>query len=114
MANSFCRLDFQDINRCQHMTTGGYGRFARCEGITQRLEYMPEKVDVWFATAEEIAQHINSCIKHGSFGPHTAKFPYYQDGIAHRTTLHSIASDGARRGYMPGTGLHNATLVGLL
>ncbi len=57
------------------------GRVARCDRIAQMIEYMQSKGDVWFATMEEIAEHINSCVADGKFDPRVVNLPYYKVGI---------------------------------
>jgi peptidoglycan/xylan/chitin deacetylase (PgdA/CDA1 family) len=57
------------------------GRLARCDRIAQMIEYMQSKGDVWFATMEEIALHINACVADGTFVPRVVKLPYYKAGI---------------------------------
>ncbi len=57
------------------------GRLARCERISQMIEEMQNRGDVWFATMEEIAGHIQSCINDGSWTPRVDDLPYYDEPI---------------------------------
>ena len=59
----------------------GSGRLARCDRIAEMIVYMQSKGDVWFATMEEIAQHITTCSKARTFEPRVVKLPYYKTGI---------------------------------
>ncbi len=57
------------------------GRLARCERIAGMIDYMQSKGDVWFATMEEIAEHIQACIDAGTYEPRIVRLPYYEIGI---------------------------------
>ena len=51
------------------------GRLARCDRIVSMIEQMLEKGDVWFATMEQIASHIQTCIRDGSYAPSIEEMP---------------------------------------
>lgn len=57
------------------------GRLARCERISEMIEYMQNTGDVWFATMEEIAKHVQKCIDDGTWTPRIDKLPYYDAPI---------------------------------
>ncbi len=56
------------------------GRLARCHRVKQMIEYMQNKGSVWFATMEQIADHVQTCIDDGSWQPRVDELPYY-DGL---------------------------------
>ena len=45
------------------------------------IEEMQNRGDVWFATMEEIAGHVQSCINDGSWTPRVDNLPYYDEPI---------------------------------
>ncbi len=51
------------------------GRLARCDRIASMIEDMIEKGDVWFATMEEIARHVQSCREAGTWQPVVEDMP---------------------------------------
>jgi peptidoglycan/xylan/chitin deacetylase (PgdA/CDA1 family) len=57
------------------------GRLAQCDAIAGMIEYMLSKGDVWFATMEEIAAHVQSQILEGSYDPRVVRLPYYTDRL---------------------------------
>lgn len=57
------------------------GRLARCMKIDEMIQYMLNKGDVWFATLEEIALHVKSCIENGTYEPTVHNLPYYEGRI---------------------------------
>jgi hypothetical protein len=57
------------------------GRLARCERVSEMIEYMQKTGDVWFATMEEIATHVQKCIDDGSWIPRIDELPYYDSPI---------------------------------
>ena len=57
------------------------GRLARCHRIKQMIEEMLSKGSVWFATMEEIADHVRKCIDDGSWSPRVDELPYYEESI---------------------------------
>ncbi|MDQ0217397.1 polysaccharide deacetylase [Peribacillus cavernae] len=57
------------------------GRLARCDSIDQMIGKMQEKGDVWFATLEEIALHVRTCVDNGTYKPRTVHLPYYDGRI---------------------------------
>lgn len=61
------------------------GRLARCHRVAKMIEYMQEKGDVWFATMEEIAQHVKKCIDKGTYTPRQVDLPYYERRIPETT-----------------------------
>ena len=54
------------------------GRPARLLAWTKLIEHMLEKGGVWFATLDEIAGHVRSCIEAGTYEPRTVSLPYYE------------------------------------
>jgi hypothetical protein len=38
---------------------------------------MQERGGVWFATLDEIARHVRSCIDAGTYQPRVVSLPYY-------------------------------------
>ena len=42
-------------------------RLARCHRIGQMIEEMLNRGGVWFATMEEIANHVRACIDNGTW-----------------------------------------------
>ena len=57
------------------------GRLARCERVSEMIEYMQGTGDVWFTTMEEIATHVQACIDNGSWKPRVDQLPYYDEPI---------------------------------
>ena len=53
------------------------GRPARLNSIDKMITYMKEKGDVWFATLEQIAEHVAKSISEGSVAPNRVILPYY-------------------------------------
>ena len=53
-------------------------RLARCIRVKKMIEYILGKGDVWFATLEEIANHVQKCIDDGSWQPRVDELPYYE------------------------------------
>ncbi|MDE1173145.1 MAG: polysaccharide deacetylase [Parvibaculaceae bacterium] len=56
------------------------GRLARCSRIAKMIEYMQTK-DVWFASMEEIARHVQSVTDAGTYTPREVGLPYYDGPI---------------------------------
>jgi proteasome lid subunit RPN8/RPN11 len=61
------------------------GRLARCDRMVTMIENMMNKGSVWFATLEEIAQHVASCRKAGTFVPHLEPLPTYAQHLPEET-----------------------------
>lgn len=61
------------------------GRLARLRAVEGLLQYMMEKGDVWFATMEEIADHVRTVTDSGEYTPRVESLPYY-DGPIHLPT----------------------------
>jgi peptidoglycan/xylan/chitin deacetylase (PgdA/CDA1 family) len=57
------------------------GRLARCDRIAKMIEEMALKGDVWFATMEEIALHIQQCRDDGSYEPSIEATPPYKQPL---------------------------------
>ena len=57
------------------------GRLARAHAIKSLIEYMHDKGQVWFATLEEIANHVRSLIDTGAWTPRVDRLPYYEGPI---------------------------------
>ena len=53
------------------------GRLARWHRVERMIREMQETGEVWFATLEEIANHVKSCIAAGTYQPRIDRFPYY-------------------------------------
>jgi peptidoglycan/xylan/chitin deacetylase (PgdA/CDA1 family) len=58
------------------------GRLARCARVARMIEEMLRKGGVWFATLEEIARHVKSCIDNGSYKPRVDELPYYSGRVS--------------------------------
>jgi peptidoglycan-N-acetylglucosamine deacetylase len=58
------------------------GRLARWLRVERMIEEMMATGDVWFATLEQIANHVNTCHKNGTYKPRIDKFPYYDKLVA--------------------------------
>ncbi len=61
------------------------GRLARCDRIVCMIEKMLETGDVWFATMEDIALHVESCREQGSFEPKIETLPTYAEPLPKTT-----------------------------
>lgn len=57
------------------------GRLARAHSVYKMIEYMHEKGGVWFATLDEIANHVQECINNGKYKPRVDELPYYSGKI---------------------------------
>jgi peptidoglycan/xylan/chitin deacetylase (PgdA/CDA1 family) len=57
------------------------GRLARCLAIARLIEYMHAKSQVWFATLEDIATHVQQVIADGTWTPRIDRLPYYAGPI---------------------------------
>jgi peptidoglycan-N-acetylglucosamine deacetylase len=53
------------------------GRPARLLAWKGLVEYMLGKGGVWFATLDEIAEHVRSCVDDGTYEPRTVSLPWY-------------------------------------
>ncbi len=53
------------------------GRPARFDAVIELIEYMNAKGGVWFASLEEIATHVRSCIKLGDWKPRVDRLPFW-------------------------------------
>ena len=54
------------------------GRPARMLAWAKLVEYMLERGGVWFATLDEIARHVRSCVDGGTHVPRVVDLPYYE------------------------------------
>jgi peptidoglycan/xylan/chitin deacetylase (PgdA/CDA1 family) len=70
------------------------GRPARRLAWTALLESLLERGDVWFATLDEIARHVRSCIEAGTYDPRVVPLPFYDEPVPEFADL---ARPGARR-----------------
>ena len=61
------------------------GRLARLAQVAKMIEEIQSRGDVWFATMEEIAQHVRKCITDGSHTPRVVSMPYYEGPIPELT-----------------------------
>ena len=57
------------------------GRPAQAQSIVKLIEYMQQKGGVWFATHEEIANHIKGLIARNEWEPRLEKVPIYSKPI---------------------------------
>jgi peptidoglycan/xylan/chitin deacetylase (PgdA/CDA1 family) len=57
------------------------GRLARCDRIVKMIEQMLDKGQVWFATMEQIAAHVQACIDNGTYDPSVEPMPTYAKPI---------------------------------
>jgi peptidoglycan-N-acetylglucosamine deacetylase len=61
------------------------GRLARCDRMVTMIEQMLRKGDVWFASMEQIANHLNTCIKNGTYEPTIEDMPVYSSPLPQST-----------------------------
>jgi peptidoglycan-N-acetylglucosamine deacetylase len=71
------------------------GRLSRWQRVEKMIEYMLGTGDAWFATLEEIAQHIVACQRNGSYSPRVDHLPYYKLPIS--PTRKSLSKRGKTR-----------------
>ena len=57
------------------------GRLARMRRVAAWIEALQKKGGVWFATMDEIARHVRTCIDDGSWKPRVEQMPYYDGRI---------------------------------
>jgi peptidoglycan-N-acetylglucosamine deacetylase len=57
------------------------GRLARWLEVERLIEHMLNKGGVWFATMEEIARHVRTCIEDGRWQPRIDRLPYYEHEV---------------------------------
>ena len=55
------------------------GRLSRWQKVEQMIDYMLSTGDVWFATLEEIATHVNSLTSDGTYAPRIDQVPYHSE-----------------------------------
>lgn len=55
------------------------GRLSRWQRVEKMIEYMIGTGDVWFATLEEIATHVNSVAISGEYKPRKDILPYHSE-----------------------------------
>ena len=53
------------------------GRLSRWQRVEKMIDYMLSTGDVWFATLEEIATHVNNLTLEGTYGPRVDHLPYH-------------------------------------
>lgn len=58
------------------------GRLSRWQRVEEMIDYMLSTGEVWFATLEEIANHILKCRAEGSYAPRVDTLPYYAAPIS--------------------------------
>jgi peptidoglycan-N-acetylglucosamine deacetylase len=58
------------------------GRLARWLRVERMIEQMMATGDVWFATMEEIANHVNDCRKKSTYEARVDKLPFYDKPIS--------------------------------
>lgn len=54
------------------------GRLSRWLRVERMIDEMLETGDVWFATMEQIAQHVRSLTDAGTYEPRVDRVPYYE------------------------------------
>jgi peptidoglycan/xylan/chitin deacetylase (PgdA/CDA1 family) len=57
------------------------GRLARCMRIEKMIEEIMSRGEVWFATLEDIARHVQACISDGTWTPRIDMLPYYTEAV---------------------------------
>ena len=57
------------------------GRLARMRRVAAWIEALQKRGGVWFATMDEIARHVRTCIDDGSWTPRVEQMPYYDGRI---------------------------------
>src|SRR5690625_5820262 len=63
------------------------GRLARCDRMDQMIAYMKNKGNVWVATLEEIAAHVQTEIYAGRYEPYRVRITFYNDLAAARSSV---------------------------
>ena len=58
------------------------GRLARWDVVSEFLERVLDRGDVWFAPLEDIATHVESVTADGSYVPRRDKLPYYSAPVS--------------------------------
>jgi hypothetical protein len=58
------------------------GRLARWAETERMIEAILKKGQVWFATLEEIACHVNACIADETWRPRVDSLPYYAGPVS--------------------------------
>ena len=56
---------------------GPQDTISECISLGDMIEEMQTRGGVWFATMEEIANHVQACIDDGSWKPRIDELPYY-------------------------------------
>ncbi|HUT74480.1 MAG TPA: polysaccharide deacetylase [Armatimonadota bacterium] len=64
------------------------GRLARWHHIEKMLTEFRSRGDVWFASLEQIAEHVLKCEREGTYTPRVDKLPFYAD----RVPLHAVGA----------------------
>ncbi|MCB8877543.1 polysaccharide deacetylase family protein [Acidisoma silvae] len=57
------------------------GRLARAEAMVELITYMKDKGGVWFATMEDIANHIDGLITSGQWQPRAEQLPFWPEPV---------------------------------
>lgn len=57
------------------------GRLARAHAMVELIEYMVAKGNVWFATMEEIAAHINGLVERGEWKAPSESLPFWREPV---------------------------------
>ncbi|WP_282609724.1 polysaccharide deacetylase [Pelagibius sp. Alg239-R121] len=57
------------------------GRLARWREVEKLIQYMVDKGGVWFATMEEIAEHVRTVAEDGTYEPRIDTLPYYSGPV---------------------------------
>jgi hypothetical protein len=65
------------------------GRLSRWKRVEIMIEYMLGTGAVWFATLEQIAQHVLGCQRNGTYAPRVDQLPYYDKPVVPKRTGHS-------------------------
>lgn len=66
------------------------GRLARWHHVEKMLAEIRARDDVWFASLEQIAEHVLACERAGTFTPRVDTLPFYND----RVPLHGPGREG--------------------
>jgi hypothetical protein len=57
------------------------GRLSRWDVMSEFLEEVLDRGDVWFAPMEDIAAHVNQVIESGTFTPRRVTLPMYNEPV---------------------------------
>jgi len=63
------------------------GRLSRAIQVARMIEEMQRRGDVWFATLQQIAEHIRAVTEGGTYRPRRVEMPYYDRPLADLTKV---------------------------